>query len=94
MRPRLTPQTGQAVTITGTSAQSAAFAASTKYIRLVSTTACWIQFGANPTATTTTPSILLAANVPEFFGVTPGQKVAGIQDAAGGKLSIAEGAQF
>lgn len=73
----------------GTSKQSNAFAATTTRIRLVASQHCYIAFGANPTADNT--GIMLIANVPEFFGVLPGEKVAALQVSSGGNLSIAEG---
>ena len=66
----------QAISISSTSAQSAAFGATTRFIRVQSDTACWLLFGANPTATNA--KMPLAANVPEYFGVVAGQKVAAI----------------
>lgn len=64
----------QKVTFT-TSTQSAAFGNETRFIRLVSDTDCYIEFGVNPTAVNVTDT-LVKANTPEFFGVIPGQKVA------------------
>lgn len=57
-----------------TTTQSAAFNAKTKFIRLHVKTAASYKFGANPTATVTTPR--MAAGSTEFFGVNPGDKVA------------------
>lgn len=62
------------VTITTSSAQSAAFAGSTRFVRVVSDTACWVLFGANPTATTS--SMYLPAGSIEYFSVTAAHKVA------------------
>jgi hypothetical protein len=64
----------QAVDITGTSTQSAAFNASTRLVRLCADASCSIKFGVSPTATLT--SKFLAAGAAEYFIVTPGQKVA------------------
>lgn len=65
----------QVVTIAGASAQSSAFNAKTKAVMLTTDTACSVQFGADPTATTST--IRLPANGnPVCFAVVPGQKVA------------------
>lgn len=66
----------QTVTISGASAQSAAFGAATRYVRLHSDVSMSYLFGANPTATTSKPR--LAAGVTEYFGVVAGQKVAAI----------------
>lgn len=67
------PAASQAVTFT-TSAQSAAFAADTKFIRVVADAAAHIAVGDNPTATAT--SMFLPANSVEFFGVKGGDKIA------------------
>lgn len=104
------PAVIQNVTISGVTAQSAAFqtgsptltynpdgtpatqANNTTHIRLISTTNCWVVFGANPTATSTT-GMYLPALSPEYFWVVRGEKVAVIQDTAGGTLNISELAQ-
>ncbi len=79
------------ITVSGTSAQSAAFGSSTSEVRVVSTTNCHISFGASPTAAATDNNgIYLPAGVVEYFHVTPGQKLAVIQDSAGGTLCVAE----
>lgn len=66
----------QAVTFSTTTA-SAAFNAKTKFVRLYSDTACFVKFGASPSATTAT-DMPLAANMPEFFAVVNGHKVAAV----------------
>lgn len=74
--PKAPPAAGQVVTFT-TTVQSAAFNAATTFVRLISDTDCHLEFGANPTATVSSV-IKLTAGVPEYLGVTPGQKVAAI----------------
>lgn len=64
----------QEVTISGTSAQSAAFNAATKIIRINADAACRIRAGSNPTALATDTRI--NADAPEYFGVKPGDKLA------------------
>lgn len=66
--------TSQSVTFT-TSTQSNAFNAKTRVVRVHTDTACYIEFGADPTAITVT-STKMAANQTEYFGVEPGHKVA------------------
>lgn len=68
----------QRVAISGSSAQSAAFNANTKFVRIHTDQICSILFGANPTATTSTTR--LAADSTEYFGVTGGHKVAVINN--------------
>lgn len=67
------------VTIAGASAQSAAFNASTRYVRLHTDAICSIAFGADPTATTA--SRRMAADQTEYFAVEGGHKVAVITNA-------------
>ncbi len=64
----------QKITISGTSAQSSAFNADTRFIRLHTNEICSVLFGANPTATVA--SQRFAAGQTEFKAVVPGQKVA------------------
>ena len=67
------PGTDQAPIAIAGAAQSAAFAAGTKYIRVHTDAICSILFGANPTATTANKR--LAANQTEYFRVFPGMKL-------------------
>ena len=76
------------VAISGSSAASSAFASQTTIVRVVSTTDCFIRFDANPTATSS--HMYLPAGVVEYFRVTPGHKVAGIQRSAAGNLYVTE----
>lgn len=64
----------QKITMSGTSAQSSAFNAATKFVRLHADAVCSVAFGSNPTAAAT--SARMAANTTEYFGVNPGDKVA------------------
>jgi len=88
----LTLQAQQVVAVGSASAASAAVQAATNRVVLTSTTACWIAFGATPTASAATGSIYLPANIPSPpIVVTPGvTKIAVIQAAAAGALSIWE----
>jgi len=67
----------QDVTFTATSAQSAAFASTTKFIRVELDETGHIAFGSNPTAVTAQSKRLLA-DKPEYFGVVGGQKIAAV----------------
>jgi hypothetical protein len=94
---RLTPRSvAQNVNIGASSAASAAFSASTKVVRLVSTADCYLAFseagGSAPVATSA--GIYLVAKVPEFFGVDPSSQVACLEVSGAGVLSIAEGYQL
>ena len=66
----------QTTAIGGSSAQSSAFNALTRFIMVHTDAICHIAIGANPTATT--GNMRLAANQTVFFGVTPGDKIANI----------------
>jgi len=81
--PELNPQK---VSISGVSASSVAFGSTTKAVRLVSDTDCWITIGDSPTATLT--STYLPAKFPQVFGCNPGQKVAVI--GTSGNLYVSE----
>lgn len=76
--PALNPQK---VTLSTSSAQSAAVAATTKSVRVCSDIDCFILIGANPTATIS--SVYLPAKTPQVFGIAGGQKVAAIAGGAG-----------
>jgi hypothetical protein len=62
------------VTASGTSVQSAAFAENIEYVRIAADAACHIEFGVNPTATTS--KVYVPADDIEYFKVSPGEKVA------------------
>ena len=66
------------ITLTGSSAQSAAFGAGAGLVRVHTDAICSIAFGANPTATTS--SMRLGAGQTEYFAVAPGMKVAVISN--------------
>jgi hypothetical protein len=64
------------------------FGGYTTVVRLCSTTACHIKVAVTPVATTSDP--YLPAHVEWFIEVAPGQKVAAIQNTAGGTLHVTE----
>ena len=66
------------VTISGTSAQGAAFAADTLIVRIHSDVVCSILFSANPTADVNDKR--MSAGDTEYFAVSPGDKVAVISN--------------
>ena len=77
------------ITTSASSQQSAAFGAQTYQIRVcVIANPCWIKIGDNPTATAN--DTLLPVNSIEYFTVTPGQKLAVLQQTGAGTLSITE----
>jgi hypothetical protein len=68
------PVSTQKVNSAGTSAQSAAFSANIEYVRIIPDADCHIEFGVNPTATTS--KIFMESKTSEYFKVSPGEKVA------------------
>lgn len=64
----------QTVAVSGTSAQSSAFNANTRFVRIHTDTICCLVFGSSPTATTS--GMRMAADQTEYFAVTPGNKLA------------------
>jgi hypothetical protein len=79
----------QVVSFTSTSvANTTAFQAGTNVVRVVAAVHCHIAFGQSPTATTS--SVKLPPNVPEYFAVTPGQKIAAIRTTTSGTLHVTE----
>lgn len=72
---------------------SAQFAAITtmavgQFFLFVSSTACWIKPGANPTASAGAGSMYVPANFPIVVDGSLGAKLAVIRDAADGKASL------
>lgn len=78
------------VTVGASSAQSEVFNSNIFDIRVVSTTNCWINIGTNPTAAAADDNLYMPAGLVEYFHVSPGQRLAVIQDSAGGSLIVAE----
>ena len=68
------PVTTQKVNSTGSSAQSSAFGSNIEYVRVIPDADCHIEFGVNPTATTS--KIFLESKTSEYFKVSEGEKVA------------------
>jgi len=60
-------------------------------IRVVVTAAAYVKIGSAPTATTS--DMYMPANLPEYFTVSPGQKVSAVQASAGGDLHVTEMSQ-
>jgi hypothetical protein len=62
--------------------------AQTYQVRIVCTTGAFVLIGDSPTATTS--DMPTFADLPEYFSITPGQKVSAIQSSSGGTLYVAE----
>lgn len=79
----------QKVSVSGTSAATTNTIGGERtwaVVRLLSTTDCHVAFAASPTATTN--NMLLKANMPEYFKMNSGDKVAAIQSSASGTLYV------
>jgi len=68
---------------------STAFAAGTNVVRVSATTGAYIKFGSTPTAAATN-SAYIKAGEPEYFVVTPGQKLSAIRTATNGTVTVTE----
>lgn len=85
----LKPVTNQVVAFTASSAaMTNAVGAGITVVRLVATSACHIAVGVTPVATTS--NMYLPANTVQYLAISPGLKVAAIQNAAGGNLHVTE----
>lgn len=73
----LPPVAEQTVTFTTTAAESSAFNSRTSVVRVHSDAACSIAVGSDPTATAS--NLPMASGAPEYFGVSPGDKLSVIQ---------------
>lgn len=83
------PGATQSVAYTGTAGTiSNAVGAQTYQVRVWCTSQAYIAFGASPTATTS--DIPIPANTPEYFTITPGQKVSAVRDSTSGTLFVTE----
>jgi len=88
----LLPSTTQTVTISGTSAATTnALSKNIVVIRVLATSACFINIGTG-TPTATSSGTPIPANVPEYFRVNGNEtiKVAVIQISSGGALYVTE----
>ena len=84
----LRPGTTQKLNTNNSSTASAAFGSQTEYVRLVSAVDFFVDFGANPTASAA--KILISADQPEIFKVSPGEKIAGLNATNSAVLYVTE----
>ena len=84
------PQVTQQIALGAASVASNAFGPQTWAIRVVATGNCHIDIGASPTASAST-AYVAANQKPEYIRVSPGDKIAVIQDgSATGDLYVTE----
>lgn len=82
--------TSDYVAVSATAASSTAIPANIHDIRIVCSTACHVNIGANPTAAATDNNgFPLPANVVEYFHVSPGQIVSFVRDSQDGVANVA-----
>lgn len=86
--PAVFPGNSQRVAIGASSVQSSAMGETTGLVRLTGSSDCYVSFGSNPTATTS--SLYLPAGAIEYFGINPGDKIAVLQASTAGYLNIVE----
>ncbi len=79
----------QKLAVGAASVQSAPVSAQCYAVNLSATTNCHIAFGENPTATAST-YLLKATDISLTLGISPGEKIAVIEDSAAGSLYIQE----
>ena len=81
---------GQNITTGAASVQATnAVGDNAQAIQISATASCHVAIGMNPTATAT-DMLVKASDPPLVIRVTPGEKIAAIQDTAGGTLNIVE----
>lgn len=80
----------QKVTTSGTS-QQFTLSATTTIVRITGTQDVFVLTGANPTVTSSN-GMWLKAGFAEYINISPGQKLAVIQDSAAGVFYLTEGA--
>ena len=81
------PGEGVKVAYTGTAGTTVALPSNTEVVRVVSTTDCFIEIGASPTAVADT-GMYICALVPEYFACSGSGKVSAIQVASGGTIYV------
>jgi len=81
--------THQSVAYTGTAGTiTSAVATGIQKVRVVCTSAAYIVIGNSPTATSA--GVYVPADTPEYFSITPGQKVSAIQVSVSGTCHVTE----
>jgi hypothetical protein len=81
MAPQMPPAVEQTVAIGGSSAASAAFGGTTRFVQLHCDAICSIAFAVGGTPTATTSNQRMAANETRFYTVSPAMKVAVISNS-------------
>jgi hypothetical protein len=82
-----THQTVAYTSVAGTIAN--AIGAGTNVVRVNVTTGAYVKIGNSPTAASTN-GIYMAGGDPEYFVISPGQKVSAVRVATSGNLTVTE----
>jgi hypothetical protein len=82
-----THQTVAYTSVAGTIAN--AIGAGTNVVRVNVSTAAYVKIGNSPTAASTN-GIYMASGDPEYFVISPGQKVSAVRVATSGTLTVTE----
>ena len=88
LKPTVINNIAMAASGTTASVRSNAFGSQTEYVRLVSAVDFFVDFGVSPTASAA--KILITADQPEIFKVTPGEKIAGLNATNNAILYVTE----
>mgnify|MGYP000038183656 CR=1 FL=1 len=88
LKPKVINNVAMAASGTTASVQSNAFGTQTEYVRVVSAVDFFVDFGVSPTASAA--KILITADQPEIFKVTPGEKIAGLNATNSATLYVTE----
>jgi hypothetical protein len=81
--------THQSVAYTGTAGTiTNAVGVGVNKVRVVVTSAAYVLIGTAPTATTA--AVYMPADSPEYFTISPGEKVSAIQVSGGGTLHVTQ----
>lgn len=90
MFPVLMQGTQQALTYAATSVPSTAFGISTHTILVTATSNCHVRVGSGTPVAVATDFLIKLGDPPLVLGVAPTEKIAVIQDTAGGVLYVQE----
>jgi hypothetical protein len=84
------PKTSQKITVGAASAKiTNAVGAYIQVVRILSTSAAYVKFGATGDSATAS-DMIVPANVPEYFTISAGQFVHALQVSAAGTMDVTE----
>src|SRR5262245_38680730 len=83
--------TTTSVAVTSVSAQTTTMSAQTYKVRVAANTAIHIKNDTSTTVTATAADVLIPANSPEYFTVSPGSRLAAIKASTNGLVTSTDG---